>query len=68
MAPKCDLFALARIMGHSSIVITQRYVHTQAEAIEMAFQKVVTEGGHREESQCKDDDIDVLSIITDKRG
>jgi integrase len=48
MAPKCDVFALARIMGHSSIAITQRYVHPQAEAIETAFQKLVTEGGHRE--------------------
>jgi integrase len=48
MAPKCDVFALARIMGHSSIAITQRYVHPQAEAIEVAFQKLVTEGGHRQ--------------------
>jgi integrase len=48
MAPKCDVFALARIMGHSSIAITQRYVHPQEEAIEMAFQKLVTDSGHRE--------------------
>ena len=48
MAPKCDVFALARIMGHSSIAITQRYVHLQAEAIELAFQKLVTDGGRRE--------------------
>jgi integrase len=46
----CDLFTLARIAGHSSIVITQRYVHPQADAIERAFQnmKLVTDGGHRE--------------------
>jgi integrase len=48
MAPKCDVFALARIMGHSGIAVTQRYVHPQEEAIEMAFQKLVTDGGHRE--------------------
>ena len=50
MAPKCDVFALARIMGHSSITITQRYVHTQSEAIEEAFQKLVTDGGPPQES------------------
>lgn len=44
----CDAFTLARIAGHSSIAITQRYVHPQAEAIERAFQKLVTEGGHPE--------------------
>lgn len=32
-----DVFTLARIAGHSSITITQRYVHPQADAIERAF-------------------------------
>jgi integrase len=36
----CDVFTLARIAGHSSITITQRYVHPQADAIERAFQQV----------------------------
>jgi integrase len=35
----CDVFTLARIMGHSSILITQRYIHPQAESIERAFSK-----------------------------
>ncbi len=35
----CDVFTLARIAGHSSITITQRYVHPQADAIERAFQR-----------------------------
>ncbi len=35
----CDVFALARIAGHSSITTTQRYVHPQADAIERAFAK-----------------------------
>ena len=30
-------FTLARIAGHSSITIIQRYVHPQADAIERAF-------------------------------
>jgi integrase len=38
----CDAFTLARIAGHSSIVITQRYVHPQADAIEQAFAKLDT--------------------------
>ena len=54
MAPFCDAFTLARIAGHSSITITQRYCHPQADAVEAAFSKfgnrseVVTNGGHRE--------------------
>ena len=35
----CDAFTLARIAGHSSIAITQRYIHPQADAIERAFQQ-----------------------------
>jgi integrase len=36
----CDAFTLAKIAGHSSITITQRYCHPQAEAIERAFAKL----------------------------
>jgi len=36
----CDAFTLARIAGHSSITITQRYCHPQAEAIEASFGRV----------------------------
>jgi integrase len=36
----CDAFTLARIAGHSSITVTQRYVHPQADAIERAFSKI----------------------------
>lgn len=36
----CDAFTLAKIAGHSSITITQRYCHPQAEAIERAFSRV----------------------------
>lgn len=39
----CDAFTLARIAGHSSITITQRYCHPQADAIERAFSSL---GGH----------------------
>ena len=41
----CDAFTLARIAGHSSITITQRYCHPQADAIERAFGKLA--GGHK---------------------
>ncbi len=39
----CDAFTLARIAGHSSITITQRYVHPQADAIERAFAQFITQ-------------------------
>ena len=53
MAPLCDAFTLARIAGHSSITITQRYCHPQADAVEAAFSRfgnleMVTEGGNHE--------------------
>jgi integrase len=38
----CDAFTLARIAGHSSITITQRYIHPQADAIERAFAPLAT--------------------------
>jgi integrase len=41
----CDAFTLARIAGHSSITITQRYCHPQADAIERAFGNL--SGGHK---------------------
>jgi integrase len=41
----CDAFTLAGIAGHSSITITQRYCHPQADAIERAFGNL--SGGHR---------------------
>jgi integrase len=38
----CDAFTLARIAGHSSITITQRYCHPQADAIERAFRSLAS--------------------------
>jgi len=40
----CDAFTLAKIAGHSSITITQRYCHPQAEAIERAFARKAANG------------------------
>jgi integrase len=47
-ASGCDVFTLSRIMGHSSITITMRYIHPQAESIERAFTKLGTEVGTKE--------------------
>ena|GEM_PF-2010758 len=50
----CDAFTLARIAEHSSITITQRYCHPQADAIERAFSqmanrpKLVRDGSQEE--------------------
>lgn len=41
-----DIFVLARIAGHSTISVTQRYIHPQAEAINRVF-AVRAEGGHK---------------------
>jgi heat shock protein HslJ len=50
---------LAKIAGHSSILITQRYCHPQSDAIERAFasagnQRRVTEDGHQENETAKE--------------
>ncbi len=51
----CDAFTLARIAGHSSITIAQRYCHPQADAIERAFGNLVggRKLGHTPESAAK---------------
>jgi hypothetical protein len=36
-----DVFALARIAEHSSITITQRYAHPQAETIDRVFARAM---------------------------
>jgi Phage integrase family len=45
-----DVFVLARIAGHSSITVTQRYIHPQAEAINRVFSQVDTKLGTVEEA------------------
>ena len=40
-----DVFALAKIAGHSSITITQRYVHTQADTIDGSFTRAIQAQG-----------------------
>jgi integrase len=52
---RCDAWTMAKIAGHRSIVMTQRFIHPQADAIERVFsqmatnrQEVVTDGGHSE--------------------
>jgi integrase len=63
----CDAFTLARIAGHSSITITQRYCHPQADAIERAFAKlpggiVVNDGSQHQNGSEKD----VMLLTTGK--
>jgi integrase len=68
----CDPFTLAKIAGHSSITITQRYCHPQADAIERAFtemahrQKVVTDGGRTNNSA--KNDSEALTVTVANKG
>jgi integrase len=51
-ASGCDAFTLARIAGHSSITITQRYCHPQADAIERAFSALTSNHHHTSLNRC----------------
>jgi hypothetical protein len=35
-----DAFTIMRIAGHSSITVSQRYIHPSPEAVERAFQRL----------------------------
>lgn len=37
-----DAFTIMRIMGHSTVAVSQRYVHPSAQAIEGAFERLET--------------------------
>ena len=56
-----DVYALAKIAGHSTILITQRYIHEGADAIERAFSK-------REEQQKALVSSDVPTKVGTKLG
>jgi integrase len=43
-AARGDVFALAKIAGHSSITITQKYVHPEEETIGEVFSRAVEDG------------------------
>jgi integrase len=40
ISPHTDPFTLAKIAGHSSIAMTMKYIHPEAEAVERAFKKM----------------------------
>jgi len=37
-----DAFTIMKLMGHSSVLVSQRYVHPSAEAVERAFERMQT--------------------------
>jgi len=39
-----DAFTIMRIAGHSSIVVSQRYIHPTPEAVERAFERLRQSG------------------------
>ena len=38
--PRVDAFTIMRIPGHSSIMVSQRYVHPTPEAVQRAFERL----------------------------
>lgn len=40
-----DAFTIMRLMGHSSVTVSQRYVHPSPEAVELAFGRMVEVSG-----------------------
>jgi integrase/recombinase XerD len=60
-----DAFTIMRILGHSSITVSQRYVHPTSEAMERAFEKLEAfnegsgkEGGHTEGTPIQEQEKD----------
>jgi hypothetical protein len=43
-----DAFTIMRIAGHSSIVVSRRYIHPTPEAVEWAFQRLQLHGSEVE--------------------
>ena len=57
-----DAFTIMKIAGHSSITVSQRYVHPSPESVERAFEKLEESGrasrgrgGHRIGHRCKNE-------------
>jgi hypothetical protein len=46
-----DAFTITRIAGHSSIVVSQRYIHPTPEAFERAFERLQLPVGAPETSR-----------------
>ena len=44
-----DAFTIMRIAGHSSVTVSQRYVHPSSEAMERAFERLEQHNGRMEE-------------------
>jgi integrase len=42
-----DAFTIMKLMGHSTVTVSQRYVHPSPEAIELAFERLTTMNLHR---------------------
>jgi len=61
LALTTDTFTLQRIAGHARVTTTQRYVHVQQEAIELAFAKRDKKSADRAAVPTKSPTVDTVS-------
>jgi len=46
-------FTIMRLMGHSTVTVSQRYVHPSPEAVELAFERLTAMNAQNATSLCQ---------------
>jgi len=65
-----EAFTIMRIAGHSSVIISQKYVHPMPEAMERAFEKLEAfnsgfkrSGGHTEDTPTQETETEAAQVV-----
>jgi hypothetical protein len=59
-----DAFTIMRIAGHSSITVSQKYVHPSNEAMERAFERLEVLNGTVDPKPTKDVNLDIPTTVS----